>query len=405
MMLPLHGKRILSFETWGAGSFHGTLLAFLGAEVVNIEDPKQGGNPLRKMGSIYLDEAREDNETSESTLHNKKSLALDIRDPTGREVFLKLVNSSHAVIDNFRGSLPEELGVTYADLKVANPKIVCTHLSGYGRDNNRKHWPGYDFLMQAETGWMSVTGEPGSIPTKVGVSVVDLLGSVYSALCTVSGLLRTEVTGKGGDFDTNLFDIALNCLCYQGLWFLNEGIVPGKQPRSAHASQAPCQLVKTADGWFYVACLTQKFWELLCHELGSDILQADARFLTNENRMQNREQLTEALDQHFQKRATKEWCAQMEGKIPCAPVYDIAEALNNPYVRDNDKTVSIPYTRSKSRDSIQYINAPFSIPDTPPVPFQQAPLYGENTREILGDLGIPQGEVESLAKAGVIYCC
>ncbi|WHI47247.1 CaiB/BaiF CoA transferase family protein [Microbulbifer sp. JMSA004] len=403
MMLPLHGKRILSFETWGAGSFHGTLLAFLGAEVVNIEDPKQDGNPLRKMGSIYLDEAREDNETSESTLHNKKSLALDIRAPAGRKVFLKLVNNSHAVIDNFRGSLPEELGVTYADLKVANPKIVCTHLSGYGRDNNRKHWPGYDFLMQAETGWMSVTGEPGSIPTKVGVSVVDLLGSVYSALCTVSGLLRTEVTGKGGDFDTNLFDIALNCLCYQGLWFLNEGIVPGKQPRSAHASQAPCQLVKTSDGWLYIACLTEKFWELLCDELGSTELQSDIRFLSNDNRMKHRELLTHTLDQHFTKKNTEDWCAQMEGKIPCAPVYDIAQALNNTYVRNNGKVTSIPYTRSEKRKSVQYISAPFSIPDSPAMEFQQAPLYGENTLEILNGLGIPKDEIDQLSQAGTIY--
>ncbi|MCO1336670.1 CoA transferase [Microbulbifer sp. OS29] len=403
-MLPLQGKRILSFETWGAGSFHGTLLAMLGAEVINIEDPKQSGNPLRKMGSLYFDEAHEDNECGESTLHNKKSLAIDIRTPEGRKIFLKLAEESHAVIDNFRGSLPEELGLTYADLQAVNPKIVCTHLSGYGRDNNRKSWPGYDFLMQAETGWMSVTGEPGSMPTKVGVSVVDLLGSVYSALCTVSGLLRSEITKKGGDFDTNLFDIALNCLCYQGLWFLNEGVIPGKQPRSAHASQAPCQLVKTADGWFYVACLTQKFWVMLCHELKADDLERDARFLGNEDRMQNREALTEALDQYFQRKATKDWVAQMEGKIPCAPIYDISQALNNPYVRDNGKIVSIPYTRSKSRESIQYLCAPFTVDDSAAMQFKEAPLYGQNTQQILAELGISKEEMKVLNQSGVIYC-
>ncbi|GAB2897588.1 CaiB/BaiF CoA transferase family protein [Microbulbifer echini] len=402
-MLPLQDKRILSFETWGAGSFHGTLLAMLGAEVINIEDPKQNGNPLRRMGSLYLDENKEDNESGESTLHNKKSLALDIRTPDGRNVFLKLVSKSDAVIDNFRGSLPEELGVTYEELKVVNPKIVCTHLSGYGRDNNRKSWPGYDFLMQAETGWMSVTGEPGSIPTKVGVSVVDLLGSVYSALCTVSGLLRTEITGKGGDFDTNLFDIALNCLCYQGLWFLNEGVTSGKQPRSAHASQAPSQLVKTADGWFYVACLTQKFWEILCMELNENALKEDPRFQSNADRIQHREALTETLDRFFQKKTTAEWAKQMEGKVPCAPVYNIAQALNNSYVRNNGKIVSIPYTRSKCRESIKYLSAPFSIGDTPAMEFQEAPLYGENTREILSKVGLTGEEIEELYKTGVIH--
>ncbi|WP_172975363.1 CaiB/BaiF CoA-transferase family protein [Microbulbifer sp. THAF38] len=402
-MLPLQNKRILSFETWGAGSFHGTLLAMLGAEVINIEDPKQNGNPLRRMGALFFDENHADNESAETTLHNKKSLALDIRTPEGKKVFHELVKNADAVIDNFRGSLPEALGVIYTELKTVNPRIVCTHLSGYGRDNNRKSWPGYDFLMQAETGWMSVTGDPGSIPTKVGVSVVDLLGSVYSALCTVSGLLRTEITGKGGDFDTNLFDIALNCLCYQGLWFLNEGIVPKKQPRSAHASQAPSQLVKTADGWFYVACLTQKFWEILCSELGDESLKKDDRFSTNEDRMRHREELTKALDSIFKKKTCAQWAEQMEGRVPCAPVYDIPQALNNPYVRKNNKIVSVPYTRSKSRKSIKFLNTPFSIGDTPPLKFQQAPLYGENTREILFGIGLTDKEVEELYQSGVIH--
>ncbi|MCR9137122.1 MAG: CoA transferase [Alphaproteobacteria bacterium] len=403
-MLPLENKRVLSFETWGAGSFHGTLLALLGAEVINVEDPRQDGNPLRNMGALFLDEARQDNESAESTLHNKKSLALDIRSNDGKRVFFELVKSSDAVIDNFRGSLPAKLGVTYEDLKELNPKLVCTHLSGYGRDNERADWPGYDFLMQAETGWMAVTGEPGSMPTKVGVSVVDLMGSVYAALCTVSGLLRSELTGKGGDVDTNLFDIALNCLCYQGLWFLNDGVVPGKQPRSAHASQTPSQLVKTADGWFYVACLTQKFWEMLCDELNASELTTDARFLTNTDRTQNRDTLTVVLDNLFQRRTTDAWFGQMSGKIPCAPVYDIAQALDNAFVRDNGKIINTPYTRSQTRRDVKYIGAPFSFADTPDMDFKVAPYYGENTREILQQAGLDDARIDALNAAGIVYC-
>ncbi|MEM6461088.1 MAG: CoA transferase [Pseudomonadota bacterium] len=403
-MLPLENKRILSFETWGAGSFHGTLLAMLGAEVINIEDPRQGGNPLRKMGSLYLDEARQDNESAESTQHNKKSLVLDIRNEDGKRIFFELVKTAHAVIDNFRGTVPAELGVTYDDLKDLNPKLVCSHLSGYGRDNERAGWPGYDFLMQAETGWMSVTGEPGSMPTKVGVSVVDLMGSVYAALCTVSGLLRSEISGRGGDVDTNLFDIALNSLCYQGLWFLNEGVIPGKQPRSAHASQVPSQLVKTADGWFYVACLTQKFWEMLCEELNASELVADAKYKTNTDRLKNRDTLTTVLDNLFQRKTTKGWFDQMAGKIPCAPVYDIEQALDNPFVRDNGKIVDIPYTRSQTRKDIKYIGAPFSFDDTSNIEYKLAPYYGENTREILLQAGFDGAYIDSLNASGTVYC-
>jgi crotonobetainyl-CoA:carnitine CoA-transferase CaiB-like acyl-CoA transferase len=236
-MRPLEQIRVLSFETWGSGAFHGELLAMLGAEVINVEDPRQHGNPLRAMGSLYLDQDKLDNEGNAFCMHNKKSLALDVHHDEGKQVFHRLVKTADAVIDNFRGNKAESLGITYEALKTYNPKIVCTHLSGYGRDNERRSWPGYDFLMQAETGWMSVTGDPESIPTKVGVSVVDLLGSVYGAMCTVSGLLRAQRLEQGCDADTNLFDIAFHCLSYHGLYYLNEGFVGRRQPRSAHATQ------------------------------------------------------------------------------------------------------------------------------------------------------------------------
>ena len=306
-MRPLQGIRVLSLETWGSGSFHGELLAMLGAEVINIEDPRQGGNPLRTMGALYLDRNHQDNEGNAFCLHNKKSLLLDLREEDGKKVFYRLVKTAHAVIDNFRGNKAESLGITHQDLKAHNPQIVCTHLSGYGRDNERKTWPGYDFLMQAETGWMSVTGDPGSPPTKVGVSVVDLLGSVYGALCTVSALLRAQRSSQGCDAETNLFDVALNCLCYQGMYYLNEGLVGGKQPRSAHATQCPSQIYRTADGWVYIACLTQKFWELLCQKLNRQDLAADPRFETNNRRMEHRDELTEILDGVLMQHPTAFW--------------------------------------------------------------------------------------------------
>ncbi|RJR33392.1 MAG: CoA transferase [Deltaproteobacteria bacterium] len=401
-MLPLEGKKILSFETWGAGAFHAELLALMGAEVINVEDPQQRGNPLRRMGSLYLDEEKQDNEGNQFCLHNKKSLALDIRLPEGQKVLHRLVAVSDAVINNFRGTLPEKLGITYRQLKNYNEKVVCTHLSAYGRDNERAGWPGYDFLMQAETGWMSVTGEPDSIPTKVGVSVVDLLGSVYAALCTLAALYRAEKTGKGGDADTNLFDIALNCTCYQGLWFLNDGFVAGKQPRSAHTTEAPSQLYKTADGWIYLACLSQKFWELLSDRISHPELKDDERFSINDRRLEHRQELTEVLDRIFSQEPTAHWLHLLSGAIPCAPVADIRQAFENPFVQNSGKIITLPYEKSPERRQVQFIAPPFSFDGNKFTDFKIGPKLGEHTEEIMKSLGYDRNEIQKLKEKRII---
>ena len=183
-------------------------------------------------------------------------------------MFRDLARTADGVLDNLRGDQPAALGLTYEALREVNPRIVCAHLSAYGREGSRAAWPGFDYLMQAEAGHMSLTGEPDGPPERYGLSVVDLMTGLVACFGLLAGITAARATGRGRDVDTSLFDLALFNLNYPGTWYLNAGTVQGREPRSAHPSLVPSQLYRTADGWIFVMCNKEKFWPLLCAELG-----------------------------------------------------------------------------------------------------------------------------------------
>jgi crotonobetainyl-CoA:carnitine CoA-transferase CaiB-like acyl-CoA transferase len=253
MKQPLAGYRVLTFENFGAGPYGSMFLADLGAEVVKIENRAQGGDATRGMGPFL---GEHDSHFFQTFNFNKKSVCLNLRTGPGQEAFRRLAATAHVVLNNLRGDQPEKLGLTYAQLSAVNPRLVCAHLSAYGRDNARKGWPGYDYLMQAEAGFLHVTGEPGSPPSRMGLSIVDFMTGITTALAIVAALLGVARDGKGGDVDVSLFDVALHQLTYPGSWYLNAGMETGRLPRSSHPSATPVQLFPTADGWIFVMCMT-----------------------------------------------------------------------------------------------------------------------------------------------------
>ncbi|MCG8443847.1 MAG: CoA transferase [Caulobacterales bacterium] len=327
---PLDGLRVISFEQFGAGPYATMFIAALGGEVLKVEALAQGGDHARRTGPTTLGE--DDSLYYQTFNLNKKSICLDLKDAEDRERFHQLAARSHAVLNNMRGSLPAKLGLDYAALSAVNPALVCGHISAYGRDNSRESWPGYDFLMQAETGFMAVTGEPGGPPTRVGLSMVDYMTGMMMAFALVSAVRAAEKTGLGADVDISLFDAATHQLAYQGTWFLNEGIVTDRQPRSSHPTAVPCQLFKTADGWVYIGCMHETFWRKLAVALGREDLLADPRFADGTVRLANRETLTDILDQEFIAATAKEWAERLQGVIPVSPVYDLKEALTNEFL-------------------------------------------------------------------------
>ncbi|MCC7272402.1 MAG: CoA transferase [Alphaproteobacteria bacterium] len=355
-MKPLEGTRVLTLEQFGAAPYGTMFLADLGADVIKIENPASGGDPSRRVGPHLLGEC--DSEYFQAWALNKRSVALDLKTADGRAGFERLVGGADAVVNNLRGDQPGKLGLDYPALKRVNPAIVCLHISAYGRDNARAAWPGYDYLMQAEAGLMSMTGEPDGPPARCGLSVIDFMTGMVGVAGLLGCIMRARATGTGCDVDTCLFDVALHQLSYNAVWYLNGAPMPTRLPRGSHPALTPVQTQRTSDGWIYVMCMTDRFWELLADRLDRSDLKADARFATQAARRDNRDALTAALDAEFARRTTSEWLAHLQGTLPVAPVNDVAQALANPFVAETGMVASVPHP---ARPDFRVLASPLRI--------------------------------------------
>jgi len=397
-MLPLAGVRILAVEQYGAGPFGTLYLADLGAEIIKIENPSDGGDMSRAVGPHFF--APDDSQFFHTFNRNKLSLTLDLAVPEARAVLHDLVRSADALACNLRGDVPEKLGLTYARLKEYNPKIVCAFLSAYGRDGTRAGWPGFDYLMQAETGYFSLTGEPGGPPARCGLSIVDLMSGLAMAYALVSALLAARASGEGRDIDVSLFDVALFNVSYLATWYLNAGYRQDRLPRSAHPSLTPCQLYRTQDGWIYLMCNKEKFWPALCSALGRPEWAADPRFRTFADRLANRALVNEQVESELVKRTTGEWLATFGGAVPAAPVLDVAQALENPFVTEHGRIAAVPHPAAPG-GTYRTVAPPVRCADERAPP-RAAPALGADTETILRRLGYDEARIARLKSAGAI---
>ncbi|RCX07381.1 CaiB/BaiF CoA transferase family protein [Extensimonas vulgaris] len=396
MSQPLRGVRILSFEQYGAGPFGTLHLADLGAEVIKIENPAEGGDVGRLVGPFYF--GLGDSHFHEAFNRNKKSLTLNLKQDEARSVLADLVRSADAVFDNLRGDLPQKLGLTYEQLAPYNPRIVCAHLSAYGRTGSRTSWPGYDYLMQAEAGYLSLTGEPEGPPARFGLSIIDMMTGVTAVTGLLAGIIEARSTGRGRDIDTSLYDVAMGNLNYVAAWYLNEGHKVGRAPRSAHPSLTPSQLYRTQDGWIFIMCNKEKFWPALCQAIDRPDWAAHPDYANFAARLAHREQLTEALDAVLGTASTAEWLARFAGKVPAAPVYDVAQALDNPFAHEQGLILEAPHP---ARGSIRTVATPIRCPGEAPL-VGIAPTLGEHTQALLTELGYDAQRIAQLEEKGAV---
>ncbi len=395
--LPLDGVTVLSVEQYGAGPFGTMLLADLGAEVIKIENPAEEGDVSRRVGPYWFSEG--DSHFHQSFNRNKRSLTLNLKHPEGMALLRALATHADAVFNNLRGDLPAKLGLDYAALSKVNPRIVCAHLSAYGREGSRAAWPGYDYLMQAEAGYCSVTGEPEGPPTRFGLSVVDMMTGLMAGFALVSGLVGARATGRGMDMDVSLFDTALHNVSYLATWALNGGHVQGREPRGAHPSLGPTQMYPTADGWLYVMCNKEKFFPELCARMGHPEWAADPRFVDFRARLANRDALTKILDAVFRTRPTADWIATFAGVVPAAPVLDIGQALHTPFVAERGAVQ--PFARRDGGEPVHMLAGPVRVNGAPP-PTRAAPALGADTDAILARLGRGAEHVQELKNKGTV---
>lgn len=396
--LPLDGVTVLAVEQYGAGPFGSMLLADMGAEVIKIENPAEGGDVGRSVGPYYFGPG--DSHFHHAFNRNKRSLALNLKHPEGMALLRRLVGHADAVLDNLRGDQPDKLGLTYEALKEFNPRIVCAHLSAYGRQGSRKSWPGYDYLMQAEAGYLSLTGEPDGPPARFGLSVVDMMTGLMTAFALVSGVVGARATGRGMDVDVSLFDTALHNLSYLATWYLNGGHVQGREPRGSHPSLTPSQLYRTRDGWIFLMCNKEKFWPALAEALGHPEWAEDARFASFKARLANRELVTQILDQALSQKTTAEWLLLFGGSVPAAPVFDVAQALENPFAQE--QAAIADFTRREGGHPVRMLTGPVRVAGSRP-PSIAAPALGADTNDILEKrLGLDAEEIKKLREQGTI---
>jgi crotonobetainyl-CoA:carnitine CoA-transferase CaiB-like acyl-CoA transferase len=391
------GVRVLDLSRMLAGPYGSMLLADMGAEVIKIEEP-DGGDPMRVMGPPFLPEG--ESAYFLSINRNKKSLALDLTTPAGREVFLDLAAQTDVVWENFRPGVMERLGLAYATLAGVNPGLIQCSISAYGQDGPYRDWPAFDLALQAMGGAMSLTGEEGGRPVRMGLPMGDLAGGMFGAFAVAGALFRRSRTGQGAHVDLSLLDCQVSLLTYIAQYFWADGRVPGRMG-SGHASVVPYQALATRDGHLIVAVFAEKFWAGFCRALGRSEWEADARFASNRQRLAHRDVLMPLVETVFRERTTEDWLARLHAAgVPAAPILTVDRVLADPQVRHRRMVVDVEHPR---HGTLPTLGTPIKVDGATDLPVTAAPGLGQHTDALLtGLLKYPAERLAALRRDGVV---
>jgi crotonobetainyl-CoA:carnitine CoA-transferase CaiB-like acyl-CoA transferase len=375
------------------------LLADLGAEVVKVEPPE--GDATRGWGPPWVGDEAAGTRTAAyflSVNRNKRSLRLDLRSEAGREVLRRLITRGDVLVENFRAGGFERLGFSEAALQALNPDLVHLAIGGYGVAGPDAGKPGYDFIVQATGGLMSITGDADGGPTKVGVAISDVVTGLFGTISVLAGLLARPSAG-GQRIDVSLLQSTLAVLVNQAQNAFVTGRAPGRRG-NAHPNIVPYETFLTADGAIAVGVGSERQWPRFCEAIGFPGLAADPRFATNGDRVERRAELVPLLAARFETATSAEWLARLDAaEVPAGPLLDVLEAFATPGARAVGARVPMTHP---ALGAVDQVRSPFEFGATPTEIRTPPPLLGEHSDEILAELGYDSVAIADLRAAGVI---
>lgn len=392
---PLEGIRVVDVSRVLAGPFCTMILGDLGAEVLKVEAPggsddTRGWGPPDAAGesAYYLCANR-----------NKRGITLDLKKEEGKRIFFRLIREADVLVENFKVGALARMGLAPERLRKINPRLVVAEITGFGQTGPLSSLPGYDFIIQALGGLMSITGSEESGPMKVGVAIVDVLAGLYAALGVLAALYERERSGEGQVLDTALLDVCVASLVNVASNYLVGGKV-ARRLGNAHPNIVPYQSFRAADQEMVIAVGNDRQFRRMAEVLGRPELAEDSRFATNRNRLENREELTEALQRMFETRPAREWMKLLEeAGIPCAPIQSIDQVFDHPQVRAREMVVEMAHP---SAEKVRLVGSPLKLSRTPVSYRRHPPLVGEHTQEVLTELGYSEEEIRKLRRERVI---
>lgn len=407
MSSALSNIRVLDLSRVLAGPWAGQTLADLGAEVIKVERPGSGDD-TRSWGPPFLKD-RDGADTRESayflsTNRGKLSITVNVSTAEGQDIIRRLAEHSDVFIENYKVGDMARYGLSYDDLKQINPRLIYCSVTGFGQDGPMAHLPGYDFVIQAMGGLMSITGErdalPGGGPQKVGVAVSDIMTGLYSTIAILAALAHRNETGEGQHIDLALLDTQVAAIAGMGLNYMVSGVVPEREG-NAHANVVPYQVFNAQDGELIIAVGNDGQFARLCELIGMPELAADDRFSRNDNRVRNRKILIPLLQDILSRKTVDDWVVLLQpAGVPCGPINDISQVFRHPQIRHRQMELNLAHATAGSAPSIAN---PIKFSATP-ISYERAPpTLGQHTQEILTTLGgLSEAELEQLIAKGVV---